>query len=239
MSSPSLLEVHQHVLRIKDQLVEYLGERLHSAVLFGSAVTGDFLPGVSDVNLLLVLKTGTPLPVLPSKWVRSARKELRASPVVWLEDRVPELPRVFPLEIREIVQFHRCLHGEDPFAQDLVKPDDLARAVRAGLVRLFGELQRNLILDDAERTPFDTLYDFVFLVRGFLRTQGAQPARTKKDSLEQFAERFDTALTTAKVLLGVRDHTLGPPGEHERRQMFGYYLKDVERVMQVAEGRLL
>ncbi|MBI2060789.1 MAG: nucleotidyltransferase domain-containing protein [Nitrospirae bacterium] len=238
MSTPSLLEVHQRVLKIKEQLVEQLGEGLRSAILFGSAVTGDFLPGVSDVNLLLAVKSGMKLPLLPSKFVRKLERDLRASPAVWFEDRLPDLPRIFPIEIREIVQFHRCLHGEDPFAQNLVQPEDLNRAVRAGLFRLHSELQKNLILGDAERSPFDTLYDLVFLVRGFLRTQQLQPARAKKDSLEQFAEQFDTALTTAKVLLSVRDHTLGPPGEHEREQMFGYYLRDVERVLEVVEKRL-
>ena len=39
------------------QLREDLGEDLVCAVLYGSAVTGDFQPGVSDLNVLCVLKT--------------------------------------------------------------------------------------------------------------------------------------------------------------------------------------
>ena len=45
--------------RTVDLLQKLLGENLHSCILYGSAVRGDFVPAVSDLNFLMVLNEST------------------------------------------------------------------------------------------------------------------------------------------------------------------------------------
>ena len=45
---------------IANQLPATLGENLYSCVLYGSAVRGNVVPDVSDINILIVLNHSTP-----------------------------------------------------------------------------------------------------------------------------------------------------------------------------------
>lgn len=54
----------QIVNEVLSGLKEKLGANLFSCIIYGSAVRGGFVPGVSDLNLLLILTSLTsPLPM--------------------------------------------------------------------------------------------------------------------------------------------------------------------------------
>lgn len=52
--------VQQKLDGFVERLRRQLGENLASCVLYGSAVRGDFTPGVSDINVLIILQESTP-----------------------------------------------------------------------------------------------------------------------------------------------------------------------------------
>ena len=52
--------VHASLDRAVEALKSGLGDNLYSCVLYGSSVRGDFLPVVSDVNMLIVLNESSP-----------------------------------------------------------------------------------------------------------------------------------------------------------------------------------
>jgi hypothetical protein len=112
----------------------------YAAVLFGSAARGEYVPGWSDINVLLIADQLTPASL------RAAREALRA----WRE-RAEAVPLLFslmewrrstdayPLEIAEMRTGYRVLRGADPLAGMEVRPADL----RAALEReLRGKLMR-------------------------------------------------------------------------------------------------
>ena len=106
----------------------------YSAVLYGSAARGDFVPGASDINLLLVLDDVSPA-------------SLRALSPAFLEwrTRTPEPPLlvsreewaratdVFPIEITDMQAAHRVLRGADPLSGLTVARADLRRALESEL----------------------------------------------------------------------------------------------------------
>ena len=90
------------------------GSNVESVILFGSAVSGDFHPGLSDLNVFCVLRDGS----------FAALRNL--APVVkwWIAQKQPpplcmtrhELQRstdIFTIELLDMVQHHRVLFGED------------------------------------------------------------------------------------------------------------------------------
>ena len=104
----------------EDKLQEFVtrareasGSNLEGIILFGSAVSGDFHPGLSDLNVFCILRD-------------SSFKSLQAlAPVVqwWNKQKQPpplcmtrlELERstdVFTIELMDMVQHHRVLYGE-------------------------------------------------------------------------------------------------------------------------------
>lgn len=113
----------------------------YSAVVYGSAARGDFIPGRSDINLLLVIDQ------LNSQILRSLGKPLsgwrKASPEPPLIMSRAEWSRAtdaFPIEITDMRTAYRVLRGADPLHGIQVDPGDLRKALerefRGKLLRL-------------------------------------------------------------------------------------------------------
>jgi hypothetical protein len=112
----------------------------YTAVLFGSAARGQYLPGWSDINVLLIADR------LTSAALREARGALtrwRASaealPLLFGKEEWLRSADAYPLEIAEMRTGYQVLRGTDPLSQMTVRPADL----RAALEREFrGKLMR-------------------------------------------------------------------------------------------------
>jgi len=132
----------QKLLRAYVQdVVKAFGDHLESVLLYGSAVRGDFLPGRSNLNLVLfvssydvaVLKQYT---TVHKKW----SKELVVAPLFLTKDDLQASAMVFPLEYQDIHDCHRLLWGQDPLVGFNVDQRYLAgevlQSLRGNLVRM-------------------------------------------------------------------------------------------------------
>ena len=100
--------------RLTSELKKTLGKNLKAIILYGSSVRGDFIPGRSDVNLMLVLNE-VELDSLRKLGavMRKYRRKGFAVPVVADEFYLQSSLDVFPLEWEEIKRHHKLIYGED------------------------------------------------------------------------------------------------------------------------------
>jgi hypothetical protein len=112
----------------------------YSAILYGSAARGDFVPGRSDVNVMLVLDDVSP-PVLRSLASAFARwrKLQQEPPLLMSRSEWAGASDAFPIEISDMQSAYRVLRGPDPLAGVRVEPADLRRALER---ELHGKLLR-------------------------------------------------------------------------------------------------
>lgn len=134
----------KHLDQSLDTLAKSLGELSGlnaSAVLYGSAARGDWIPGRSDVNLLLLVDDTAPaalrrLTPAVTEWHTKGF----APPLIMGRDEWQRSADVFPIEITDMQVAHRMLCGADPVLGMVVDPADLREAVekelRGKLVRL-------------------------------------------------------------------------------------------------------
>ncbi len=110
--------------KTKEILIKYIpaiekifGKNLVSIILFGSAVKGDFVKGKSDVNLLVVRKKqfAEELISLNKLYTKLKLKINLAVPLVLTENEIKRSTDVFPMEYRDIKEFHIVLKGRDIF----------------------------------------------------------------------------------------------------------------------------
>ncbi|MCA8967260.1 MAG: hypothetical protein KDC48_20435 [Planctomycetes bacterium] len=163
-----------------------LGANLWSCVLYGSAVRGDLVAGVSDLNLLIVLERSTA--DAHAAIAEDLLGDVDIDPMVLTRRGLERSLRCFASKFRSIRRHYRVLHGDDPFAGYVEDPD---------LLRFLDEQAlRNLRLRAVHafirfgRDPVRYRH-YLLGIEAALFTHLSDPLRLDGQSLPQsFAERI-------------------------------------------------
>lgn len=110
-------EVSGPLEALASELRVVLGEDLVALLAFGSAVRGGYVPGRSDVDLVLVMREATtPALLAISNVLQTARLASRFEAMILTEAEIPRAADVFPLLYDDIRRRHVVLAGRDPFS---------------------------------------------------------------------------------------------------------------------------
>ncbi len=132
------------VARVIDGFLEEADRVLgqgYSAILYGSAARGDYIPGRSDINLMLVIDQLSPQ-VLRSlgRGFSTWRKAAREAPLVLSRAEWNRASDAFPIEISDMKTSYKVLRGADPLQGAEIDLADLRKALerefRGKLLRL-------------------------------------------------------------------------------------------------------
>lgn len=166
-----------------------LGQRLRAASLFGSAARDEWVAGLSDVNVLVLLEEIDP-PLLDEA-APAARKAL-AGGVTPLLMEVSEWRRawdVFPIELADMQDARVVLMGEDPAGSVVIDRSSMRlqaeRELRAKLVHLHGGML--VSADDPGRLGellVRALPSFTTYLRTALRLSGEPVPRTSAEVID-------------------------------------------------------
>jgi len=206
------------------------GEQLEGMLLYGSAVRGEFLPGRSNLNILLLLSSyNSAMLKQYSALHRRWSKEQIVVPLFLTEEELRMSAEVFPLEFLEIQEQHRVLSGRDPFIGFHVKTDRLRDAVVQGLTSHVIRLRQRYVEggggDEATTILLPlSITSTIPLLRGVQRLLG-RPALSHSDAVIS-----DVAEQVKLDLQGLLDAWLLKrgqisPGPHEAPRLFDRYLQ--------------
>ena len=232
--------MEQSLQQLVDRLKDAAGESLHSVVLYGSAVSGEFHENFSDVNVLCLVKTLSANVMLAlSEPVNWWRKQKHPAPLLLTVEEVKQSSDVFPIEFMDIQKHHRVLYGEDVFAAIEI-PRTLHRVqveheLRTKLI-LF---RQQLLIDSVNRNSvlnlmLESLSSFVTLFRHSLMIVGEEPAAGKRALLLQIEQRVKVDAKAFLDVLSVREGKLKGDAL-DVNTMLASYLKTVEQVISFVE----
>lgn len=117
------------------------GNDLESIVLAGSIITQDYIPGISDINPVIVMKKlGQDfLDSLAGFGKKYGRKKVRA-PLVITNEYLGRSVDVFPIEFLEIKLIHKTIYGPEIFSGIIIEKPMLRlqceRELKARLIQL-------------------------------------------------------------------------------------------------------
>ena len=191
-----MVDPRKTAARLAQELHTTFGEDLRSVVLFGSVVRGEVVPGVSDVNILVLLERvgpgqlGAAAPLI-QEWIRKGN----TPPQVYSMDEWDGMKDTFAIEISDMQESREVLYGEDPVGGDSVEAADLrTHAEQEMRQTLFKMRIRTLISanDPAElgRLLQAGLPSFAAYMRAALRLTGEQPGRDTESVIERTAARI-------------------------------------------------
>jgi predicted nucleotidyltransferase len=176
------------------RLKEAAGKNLESVVLYGSAASGTFRPGTSDLNVLCTLVTidvhelQLLAPVV--LWWNGEEKE--PAPLFFLSEELQRSTDVFPIESVDIKRAHRVLFGKDPVA-DLEIPMNLHRVqVERDLRLLLQRLRQHVLHAGKNELEYTTILKktasgAITLLRHALLAFGEEPPIAPNALFERIA----------------------------------------------------
>lgn len=214
---------------------EAAGTNLESVVLFGSAVSGDFHPGLSNVNLLCILRDSsfhalqslTPV----AKWWD---KQKQPPPLCMTRQELERSTDVFTIELLDMKQHHRVLFGEEVLL-GLQIPMDLHRMqveyeLREKLILL---RQHVLLASESESRLWDLLLrsapSFGTLFRHALIALGDGSQIARRDAVEALAKRVGFDASAMLLVLDIRERKADRKNS-DVRDLVARYLEAVAKV---------
>lgn len=206
------------------------GEQLEGMLLYGSAVRGEFLPGRSNLNILLLVSSYDSAVLKQYSAVhRQWSKEQILAPLFLTEEELCRSAAVFPLEFLEIQEQHRVLGGRDPFIGFHVKTDRLRETVVQGITSHLLRLRQRYVegggSDDATTILLPlSITSIVPLLRGVQRLLG-RPVLSHSDAvIRDVAEQLKLDLQGLLDALLLKRGQISP-GTREVPRLFDRYLQ--------------
>lgn len=235
----------QHLLdEFVDRLRTLAGPNLESVVLYGSAADGaEFHVEHSDLNLLCLLRQ-----------CDAASLERIQPAVAWWQEHQQPLPTfmtgeelsrsadVFPIEITDMQQRHRVLHGDDAFLRIVVEAPAHRVQLEHELRRVTLRLRRGFLAagsDSAQQLAvmMDSLSTFLTLFRHALAAMGERPPQHRDEVVDRLASALKFDAAPFHRLLQLRQQNSGA-GKAEVKSLFAGYLAGITRVVEEVDRHL-
>jgi hypothetical protein len=209
---------------------------LEAIILFGSAVSGDFHPGLSDLNMFCVLRETSfqnlqaLAPVV--KWWD---KQKRPPPLCMTRHELQRSTDVFTIELLDMVQHHRLLFGEDVL-------QGLQIDTRLHRVQVEYELREKLILlrqhvlvaDGKDSQLWDVLLhsvpSFATLFRHALIVLGGDASSGRRQAVDRLSKRVQFDSSAIQQVLDVRERKADAK-KLNVRDLCAEYLAAIEKVV--------
>jgi hypothetical protein len=233
--------------KLLNELVERLkaaaGSNLRSVVLYGSAMSSEYHPRHSDVNVLAVLANLDAaaldqLAPVAGWWQMKGHP----GPVIFTEQELRQSADMFAIEMLDIKTTGRVLWGEEiPRTIDVpmhLHRIQVERELAQALVRL---RQHYLVAGGSRRAIRQLLLSsvstFAVLFRHALLALGEPMARDRRQVIDRLAALLAFDPAPLHALLDIRQERR-KPGEIDWESTFAGYLAAVEHVVREVDRRL-
>ena len=221
-------EVREVLRDYLPQVTKLFGTTLEAVVLYGSAAGGEYLPGRSNINLLLLLSRheGTELQqyaVLHQRW----QKERIVVPLFLTQAELRSSLDLFPLEYLEIQEQHILLTGSDPFPSLTIDLRNLRlqceQEMRGNLLRLRQRFVEGGGMTEAIGILLPlSLTALLPCLRGLLRLSG-RPAERSADAVLKAVQNESGIDTMAFQEVLTLKRGIISPGPMEMPRLFERY----------------
>lgn len=191
----------ERVRRFAREMEAAYGADLASVVLYGSAARGEYRPGVSDLNVLVLLREVSPAALRRgTEAARAWVAEGNPPPLMMSVQEWRRSADVWAIELADMRDAHVAVAGADPFQGVAIRLEDLRMQCERELKGKQIQLRERYLLFAGEPAELGELLvrsfsTFLVLFRTVLRLSGEGGARDAESVVREVARRvgFDPA----------------------------------------------
>jgi hypothetical protein len=234
---PEIPESVRETLRpYMEQVKKLFGNAFEAVILYGSAAGVEYLPGKSNINLLILLaKQDTGLlkqyAALHKRW----QKEQIVVPLFLTAAELKSSLALFPLEYLEIQEQHVLLAGRDPFPELRIDLKNLRtqceQELRGNLLRL----RQRFVEGGASTEAITILLPLSFTalmpcLRGLLRAKERPVERSADGVLQAVEKEFGIDTAAFQDVLNLKRGIISP-GPAEAPRLFDRYAATLQALI--------
>ena len=234
-------EIEKIARDFTEDIRKLYGKKLISLFLYGSAAGEDYIPGKSDINLLVVLEEINVGDLdlylkIKKKW---ERKKV-VTPLFLTEDYIRRSLDVFPIEFLDLKEKHVTLYGRDLLAELTIDPANLRLQIESEIKGKLLRLRQSYMELEGKPEKVKKLLDIALssltpAFRNLLRLVGEEVPLSKPEILEKIAKRFglDSDLFDRWWRLKTGEMKASTA---EIRKLFGEVHEEIEKLMDIVDG---
>jgi hypothetical protein len=221
--------------QLAEQLAISLAGNLKCVALYGSAAAGDFVPGASNFNVLVVADR---LDVAALNAASPAIKEWshlgHPTPLFFTTQQLAYSTDAFPLELLDIQQSRRILWGADLLADMMIDSVHLRRQIERELSGKLLKLRARYLVAKHDHEAvndlmLNSLSTFLVLFRAALRLYQPAVPDVKLDALHALAKHISFEARPFEQLFALKSQT-GESRSNLPDVSFASYVAAIERV---------
>jgi hypothetical protein len=221
-----------------DDLKATHGSNLVSVILYGSAAAGDFVPKLSDYNILIALKKITPKELRQAhSTIREWHKMGHSVPVYFTVSELQNAADVFPIEFHQMSKAHKVLYGANPLAGLTVSDAYLRHQTEYELRSKLIQLRRQYIpasasVEGLKTLMAESLASFSTLFAAVLIMKQIEPPVVKQEIVARTSEELNLDGTVFEKIFNIREDNFAKTlGDVEANGLFAEYMEQIEKVI--------
>jgi len=223
-----------------EALIKIHGDNIASIFVYGSTASGDYIPGVSDLNSAVVFKElgFDQLRRSLNLIDRGIRKRI-AAPLFFTPEYIRRSLDTFPIEFLEMKESHILLYGDDPLSSLEIDLSHIRfvceEQLKGKLIRIRqAYLEIGLRKKGMEALIKESLDSLFPVFRSLLRLKEAVVPTKKEDVFRLLQDRFEVDADTFIAVL--RDDKNDEKIGNENLESFlERYLKQIEKLADIAD----
>jgi len=232
--------MEQQLSNLVERLKKTFGDRLLSAVLYGSGAVGDWNEKASDLNVLCVLERITTRELGESEPVLHWWGEQgNPPPLLMSGDEVRSSADCFPMEFHDMKAHRRVLYGADVIAELEIDRSfyraEVEHELRSKLLRLRQKAAEVLSKEKALlQLLTDSLSTFCVLGRHALTLKGRETRFRKQEVIADLEKVLGIPFNGFSTILHVRADGKAPE-ETSAVLLFEKYLKEIDALIRFVD----
>ena len=233
---------HQFAAFIDDLKATH-GKNLASVILYGSAASGDFIPKISDYNILIALRKIAPRDLRNAHAsIREWHKMGHPVPVYFTVSELQNAADVFPIEFHQMEAARRVLYGSDVLENVKISDAYLRHQVEYELRSKLILLRRQYIpasesVEGLKILMAESLSSFASLFSAVLMLSGIEPPVKKHEVVAMVVQKLGLDGVTFEKIFNLREKNLAEPlDEVAANRLFADYMEQIERVIDAVDA---
>ncbi|MBP7215838.1 MAG: hypothetical protein KBA46_00990 [Candidatus Omnitrophica bacterium] len=234
--------VNPQVRRIIEEFVcqatKAYGEGLRSVILYGSATSSEFIPGHSNVNLLVVLEDAALENLKVMATIFRKRSFSMITPLFLTEHYLVTSLDIFPIEFLDIKENYVVMYGKDVMHGRQVDSKNLRfqceQELKSKLIVIKSAYVKISNVRQMRAFLFKAFTSIMHISRNLVRLKGKVPGYSKSEIIAQLGIEFSFDTTTLKRIAEIKQGNLRlRPDENEA--LLVALLKDLEHIIALVD----